>query len=52
MSEVAPLYPKDRLEELFFSSLGSFTDDFYASVLQAHAEEMPDVPIDPQNDEG
>ena len=44
MGEMVLLYPKNRLDELFFSSLGSFTDDFYASVEQAHARETPDAP--------
>ena len=44
MGEMVLLYPKNRTDELFFSSLGNFTDDFFDSVEQAHAQEMPDVP--------
>ena len=44
MGDMVLLYPKDRADELFFSSLGMFTDDFYTSVEQAHVRETPDVP--------
>ena len=38
------LYPKDRADELFFSSLGNFTDDFFESVESARAENFPGIP--------
>jgi antitoxin VapB len=44
LGELVALYPKDRAEEIFFSSLGNFTEDFFDSVEQAHAEECPDAP--------
>jgi len=44
MGEIVMLFPKDRADELFLSSLGNFTDDFYASVEQAHTQEIPDAP--------
>ena len=44
MGDMVLLYPKDRADELFFSSLGTFTDDFYESVEQAHSQEIPDAP--------
>ena len=47
MGDMVLLYPKDRAEEIFFSSRGAFTDDFFASVEQAHAQYMPDAPREP-----
>ena len=44
MGEMVLLYPKNRSDELFFSSLGKFTDDFFVSVEQAHTQETPDAP--------
>ena len=44
LGELVVLYPKDRAEELFFSSLGNFTDDFFTSVEQARMEDFPDTP--------
>lgn len=44
MGEMVLLYPKDRADELFFSSLGNFTDDFFESVEQAHTQETSDAP--------
>jgi len=44
MGEIVLLYPMNRSDELFFSSLGTFTDDFYVSIERARAEEIPDVP--------
>ena len=44
MGEMLLLYPQNRAQEIFLSSLGKFTDDFYASVEQAHTQETPDAP--------
>jgi antitoxin VapB len=44
LGELVVLYPKDRADDLFFSSLGNFTDDFFESVLAARAEQIPDSP--------
>ena len=32
MGELVILYPTDKKEKLFFSSLGNFTDDFFESI--------------------
>ena len=44
LGELVLLYPKDSAETIFLSSLGNFTDDFFDSVEQAHAETFPDTP--------
>jgi antitoxin VapB len=44
LGELVVLYPKDKASELFFSSLGNFTDDFFDAVLTARADEHPDIP--------
>ena len=44
LGELVVLFPKDSVKDLFFSSLGSFTEDFYSSVEQAHTEDLPDIP--------
>jgi antitoxin VapB len=46
MGEMLLLYPKNRAHEIFLASLGEFTEDFYASVEQAHTQETPDAPRD------
>jgi len=42
VGEVVLLYPKGKEDTLFFSSLGSFTDDFYDSIESARSETLPD----------
>ena len=42
VGEVVLLYPKEKKDALFFSSLGSFTDDFYDSIESARDETPPD----------
>jgi len=42
VGEVVLLYPKGKEDALFFSSLGSFTDDFYDSIESAREETLPD----------
>ena len=42
IGEMVVLYPKDRMEELFYSSLGNFTDDFFESIESAKAEKLPE----------
>jgi len=44
LGELVALYPKDKADVLFFSSLGNFTDDFFESVASARAENFPDIP--------
>ena len=38
------IYPKAKEAELFLSSLGSFSDDFFESILEARANEVPSAP--------
>ena len=40
VGEVVLLYPKGRENELFLSSLGGFTDDFFESIESARAEDL------------
>jgi len=35
MGDLVVLYPKEKKDQLFFSSLGSFTDDFFESIETA-----------------
>jgi len=44
VGELVVLYPKDKKDQLFFSSLGNFTDDFFDSIVSARAENFPDIP--------
>ena len=44
MGELVVLYPKDKKDELFFSSLGNFTDDFFHSIASAKSENFPNCP--------
>lgn len=44
LGELVVLYPKDKKDDLFFSSLGNFTDDFFDSIASARAENAPDTP--------
>ena len=41
VGEVVLLYPKGIEDELFFSSLGGFTDDFFSSIQSARDENIP-----------
>ena len=47
MGELVVLYPKDKEDKLFFSSLGNFTDDFFDSIASAESENFPDIPREP-----
>ena len=42
VGEVVLLYPKGKEDELFLSSLGGFTDDFFDSIESARNEERSD----------
>jgi len=42
VGEVVLLYPKEKEDKLFLSSIGSFTDDFYESIESARKENLPD----------
>jgi len=44
IGEMVVLYPKDRGAELFFSSLGKFSDDFFDSIESAKTEMLPESP--------
>jgi len=39
IGDMVVLYPIDKAEELFFSSLGSFTDDMFDAVLDGRGNE-------------
>ena len=43
LGDLVVLYPKEKADQLFFSSLGSFTADFFDSIEAARAENNPDV---------
>ena len=42
VGEVVLLYPKDKEDKLFLSSIGNFTDDFYESIKSARQDSLPD----------
>jgi len=42
VGEVVMLYPKNKADTLFFSSLGGFTDDFFDAIASAREEILPD----------
>jgi antitoxin VapB len=42
IGELVVLYPKERADELFYSSLGNFTDDFFESLEAARQEKLPE----------
>jgi len=44
IGEMVVLYPQDRWEELFYSSLGEFSDDFFESIESAKTEKLPESP--------
>ena len=44
IGKVVILFPKDEQENLFFSSLGSFTDDFIETLEARNQTEPPLVP--------
>ena len=39
IGDMVVLYPVDKAEELFFSSLGSFTDDMFEAILDGRGSE-------------
>ncbi len=43
IGELVILYPQDRVEDIFLSSLGGFTDDFFEAVEAAHSDTYPDT---------
>ena len=42
VGEVVLLYPTEKEDSLFLSSLGGFTDDFFESIESARKEVIPD----------
>ena len=42
VGEVVVLYPKNKEDKLFLSSIGNFTDDFYESIETARHDSLPD----------
>ena len=42
VGEVVLLYPKEKEDALFLSSIGGFTDDFYKSIESARNQATPD----------
>ena len=44
LGELVVLYPQDRAEELFYSGLGGFTDDFFESIESVRDETLPESP--------
>ena len=40
--EMVVLFPKDKKEEIFFSSLGEFTEDVFESINSARKENCSD----------
>ena len=41
VGELVILFPQERAEDLFYSSLGNFSDDFFESVESARDETLP-----------
>ncbi|MCL2433582.1 MAG: type II toxin-antitoxin system VapB family antitoxin [Clostridia bacterium] len=39
MGEMVVLYPKDKADHIFYSSLGKFDDDFYEAIYAAREED-------------
>jgi len=44
LGDLVVLYPKEQRNQLFFSSLGNFTDDFFESIESAKHENVPNIP--------
>jgi antitoxin VapB len=44
IGELVVLYPKERADELFYSSLGNFTEDFFESLESVRTEKLPKSP--------
>ena len=52
MGDLVVLYPTEKREKLFLSSLGNFTDDFFVSIESARTTNFPDTPREPLDDVG
>ena len=44
IGKLVVLFPKDDAEDIFYGSLGKFTDDFFTSIESARTENAPDSP--------
>ena len=44
IGELVILFPMERAKDLFYSSLGNFTDDFFESIIAARTEKLPESP--------
>ena len=42
LGDLVVLYPQDRAEELFYSSLGNFTDDFFEAIESTKSDKLPE----------
>ena len=42
IGELIILFPQERAEDLFYSSLGNFTDDYFESIESARMENLPE----------
>jgi len=42
IGEMVVLFPQNRAETLFYSSLGNFSDDYFTSIESARAENLPE----------
>ena len=42
IGELVVLFPQGRTEDLFYSSLGNFSDDFFESIESARIEALPE----------
>ena len=43
LGEMVVLFPKDKKDEIFFSSLGEFTDDVFESIYSVRKENQSDL---------
>ena len=43
LGEMVVLFPKDKKDELFFSSLGEFTEDVFETINSAREEDYSDL---------
>jgi len=44
LGKMVVLFQKDDADDIFYGSLGKFTDDFFTSIESARAENAPDSP--------
>ena len=44
LGEMVVLFPKEKKDELFFSSLGKFTEDVFETINSARKTDHPEAP--------